>query len=80
MAFYRQKKTSTFKKEDQIKWKNTTHEAIFNPMKLWYGVITIGNKSYTVEYESKFRSEVKAIFEEEARLSHGELTYIGVYK
>jgi hypothetical protein len=82
MAFYKQKKqgNNTFKKEDQLVWKNTTHEANFNPMKNWYGIIDIGNKSYTVEYQSKFRSEVAAIFEEEARLSKGKLTYIGVYK
>jgi hypothetical protein len=80
MTFYKKKNNGTFKKEDQIKWKNTTHEASFQPLKLWYGIINIGNKSFKVEYESKFRSEVEAIFSEKARLAHGELTYLGVYK
>ena len=81
MSFYKKQRTNnSFKKEDQIKWKNTTHEATFEPMKLWYGIIDNGNTSYKVEYESKFRSEVTAIFQEQARLSHGNLTYIGTYK
>jgi hypothetical protein len=80
MSFYKQKKTNTFKKEEQIQWKNASHEAEFSPLKLWYGIIDIGNKSFVVEYESKFRSEVEAIFAEEARLAKGHLTYLGVYK
>lgn len=76
----KQYKNNGFKKEDQIVWKNSSPEKTFEPMKLWYGIIDIGNKSYKVEYESKFRSEVDAIFSEEARLAHGKLTYIGVYK
>jgi hypothetical protein len=80
MGFYRQKSNNTFKKEDQLVWKNASHEKTFEPMRLWYGIITIGNRNFKVEYESKFRSEVEAIFSEEARLSHGELTYLGVYK
>jgi hypothetical protein len=46
---------------NKIEWKNVPHEAEFNPNKLWYGIIKIGDKNYTVEYESKFRSEVQAI-------------------
>jgi hypothetical protein len=65
---------------DPIKWRNVPHEAEFNPNKLWYGVIKIGDKNYTVEYESQFRSEVQAIFEEESRLCGGKLEYIGTYK
>ena len=80
MSFYKKKTNNSFRKEDQIKWKNTTHEATFQPMKLWYGIIENGNTIYKVEYESKFRSEVNAIFEEEARLIKGKLTYIGTYK
>jgi hypothetical protein len=81
MTFYKNKRNNnSFKEEHQIIWKNVTHEAAFNPLKLWYGIITIGNKNFKVEYESKFRSEVEAIFQEEARLAKGELTYLGVYK
>jgi hypothetical protein len=80
MTFYKKKSNGTFKKEDQIKWKNESPEKTFSPLKLWYGIINIGNKSFKVEYESKFRSEVEAIFSEQARLAHGELTYLGVYK
>lgn len=73
----------TFRKqqeETQIIWKNIPHEASFNPVKKWYGIIKIGDKSFVTEYESKFRSEVTAVFEEEARLSGGQLTTIGVFK
>jgi hypothetical protein len=80
MTFYKQKKTNTFKKEEQIVWRNTSHEKEFNPLRLWYGIISIGNKNFIVEYESKFRSECEAIFQEEARLAKGQLTYLGVYK
>jgi hypothetical protein len=80
--FFNKKKNNTGFNSlgDPIKWRNVPHEAEFNPNKLWYGVIKVGDKNYTVEYESKFRSEVQAIFEEEARLSHGKLEYIGTYK
>jgi hypothetical protein len=74
------KKQFSYKGEKAIEWKNSSPEKTFEPMKLWYGIIDIGNKSYKVEYESKFRSEVVAIFSEEARLAHGKLTHIGVYK
>jgi hypothetical protein len=73
----------TFRKqqeESQIVWKNVPHEAPFNPFKKWYGIIKVGDKSYVTEYESKFRSEVQAVFEEECRLSGGKLEVIGVYK
>ena len=66
--------------ETQIVWKNTTHEAEFSPVKKYYGIIEVGDKSFITEYESKFRSEVMAIFNEEARLASGKLTHIGVYK
>jgi hypothetical protein len=65
---------------NKIEWKNVPHEADFDPYKIWYGIIKVGEKSYKVEYQSKFRSEVQAIFQEEARLSHGKLEYIGTYK
>jgi hypothetical protein len=80
MAFYRQKKTSTFKKEDQIKWKNTTHEATFDPFQKYFAVIKINNKSYLTEYISQFRSEAVAIFNEEARLYGGIVETVGVFK
>lgn len=66
--------------ETQIEWKHVPHEAKFNPLKRWYGVITVGDKNFITEYESKFRSEVIALFEEEARLAKGQLTAVGVYK
>lgn len=68
------------KEETQILWRNTTHESEFSPMKKWYGVIKVGDKNFVAEYESKFRSEAVAIFDEEARLSGGSLTTVGVYK
>jgi hypothetical protein len=68
------------KEESQIEWKNTTHDAQFSPMKKWYGVIKVGDKNFITEYESKFRSEVTALFQEEARLSGGTLTTVGVFK
>jgi hypothetical protein len=73
----------TFKKqqeESQIVWKNTNHDASFNPIKKFYGVIKVGESLYLTEHESKFRSETKVIFEEEARLMGGKLDVIGVYK
>jgi hypothetical protein len=66
--------------ETQIEWKNIPHEASFNPIKRFYGIIKVGEKSFITEYESKFRSEVVAVFEEEARLASGQLTTIGVFK
>lgn len=73
----------TYKKqqeESQIVWKNSSPDVKFNPLKRWYGVITVGDKNFITEYESKFRSEVTALFEEEARLANGQLTAVGVFK
>jgi hypothetical protein len=73
----------TFRKqqeESQIVWRNTNHDTSFNPIKKFYGVIKVGDKLLLTEYESKFRSEVVAIFNEEARLLGGKLDVIGVYK
>jgi hypothetical protein len=67
-------------KETQIQWRNIEHDAAFNPIKKFYGVIKVGEKLFLTEHESKFRSETKAIFEEEARLMSGKLEVIGVYK
>jgi hypothetical protein len=66
--------------ETQIQWKNIPHEASFNPVKRFYGIIKIGEKSFVTEYEGKYRSEVQAVLEEEARLSGGKLESIGVFK
>jgi hypothetical protein len=66
--------------ETQIQWRNVPQENVFNPLKRWYGIIKVGDKSFITEYESKFRSEVTAIFTEEARLAGGQLTTISVYK
>jgi uncharacterized protein (UPF0297 family) len=76
MKQYKSKK----REESQIEWKNTSHDPQFNPVNRFYGVIKVGDKNYITEYESKFRSEVTAIFEEEARLSNGVLTTVGVFK
>jgi hypothetical protein len=73
----------TFRKqqeESQKVWKNVPMEAKFNPIKNWYGIIKVGEKSFITEYQSKFRSEVQAIFEEESRLMGGQLTTMGVFK
>ena len=74
---------NTFKnqrEDSQIEWKNVEHDAQFNPIKKFYGIINVGDKLFLTEYESKFRSETKAIFEEEARIMGGKLDVIGVYK
>jgi hypothetical protein len=61
---------------------NNFHDAPFNPQKLtkFYGIIEAGSTSFVSEYEGKFRSEAKAVLEENARLAGGKLTVIGVYK
>jgi hypothetical protein len=73
----------TFRKqqeETQKVWKNVPHDGQFNPWNNYYSVIKIGDKSYLTEYESKFRSEAVAVFQEEARLSGGFVETVGVYK
>lgn len=75
-----QQKQNTFKKEDQLVWENTPHEANFNPWKNYYAIIKIGDKSYITEYMAKFRSEAVAIFEEESRICGGKVEVIEVYK
>jgi hypothetical protein len=73
----------TFKRqqeETQKVWKNVPQENVFCPMKKWYGIIKVGDKSFITEYESKFRSEVEALFQEESRLMGGTLEVIGGYK
>jgi hypothetical protein len=61
---------------------SNTYDAPFNPNKLvkYYGIIEVGSTSYVTEYEGRFRSEAKAVLEENARLAGGKLTVIGVYK
>ena len=61
---------------------NNFHEAAFDPNRKvkYYGIIEVGNTSFVTEYQAKYRSEAKAIFEEESRLAGGKLTIIGVYK
>jgi hypothetical protein len=66
--------------ESQIIWKNTNHEAPFNPFRNYFAVVKIGDKSYLTEYTAKFRSEAVAVFEEECRLSGGYVESIGVFK
>ena len=80
MSFYKKKTNNSFRKEDQLVWKNTTHEVAFNPTKNYYAVIKIKDKSYLTEYVSKFRSEAVAIFNEEARISGGFVETVGVFK
>jgi hypothetical protein len=74
------KQFKNHKEESQIVWRNTTHDPQFNPWKRWFGVIKVGDKSFITDtYESKFRCEAVAIFEEEARLSKGKLEHVGVF-
>ena len=80
MSFYKKKTNNSFRKEDQIKWKNTTHESRFNQFKNYYGIIKIGNQSFVEVYEGKFRSEAKAALEEIARMNHGTLEVFSVLK
>jgi hypothetical protein len=77
MAYYNKREQQLGK---QLVWKNTTHESPFNPVKNFYGVISVGDKMFITEYESKFRSAAEAIFKEEARLMNGKLDTLGVYK
>lgn len=68
------------REETQIEFKNIPHDAAFNPWKKYFSVIQIGDKSYLAEYTAKFRSEAVAVFNEEARLSGGHVTTVGVFK
>jgi hypothetical protein len=78
MAFYNHRKEQLL--GSQIKWKSTTHESNFNPVKRYYAVIKQGDKSFFSEYEGKYRSEAEAIFTEESRLMGGKVEVIGVLK
>jgi GMP synthase-like glutamine amidotransferase len=77
MAYYNKREQQLGK---QLVWKNTTPEKRFEHFKKYYGVISVGDKMFVTEYESKFRSAAEAIFTEEAHLMGGKLDTLGVYK
>jgi hypothetical protein len=67
--------------ETQIQWKNTEHEAKFNPFRKYYTFLEIDGVEVVLDYIGKFRSEALAYFEEQARINQGRLTSaIHVYK
>jgi hypothetical protein len=75
-----------YQKKQKDAWVRTVfnnfHEPAFQPNKLtkYYAVIKVKDSSYLTEYSARFRSEAVAVFEEESRLSGGQVEVIGVYK
>jgi hypothetical protein len=74
----------TFRKqqdETQKVWKNTNHDAPFNPFRKYYALIEIDGGEQVFDYVGKFRSEALSHFEEQARINHGRLvSSVHVYK
>jgi hypothetical protein len=80
--FNKKKNNQQFDMGTQIQWGNMSYSEPFDPNKLtkYYGLIKVGDKLFHTEYAAKFRSEAKAILEEDARVMGGVLDTFGVYK
>jgi hypothetical protein len=51
---------------------SNTHESSFNPVKKFAAFVEVDGDTKIFTYEGKFRSEVAAYFEEEARLNQAK--------
>lgn len=69
-----------FKNETALHKSNNVHEAQFNPVKKYYASVFYDGTSNLVTYESKFRSEATAYFNEVARLNKGHVEIVSVFK
>ena len=76
---YNKRQTSSFGNLVRTIHDNTP-EKPFNPLKTYYASIFYGSSSKLVKYEAKFRSEAEAYFKEIARLKHGSIEVISVFK
>jgi hypothetical protein len=67
--------------ESQIVFKNTQHDANFNPYRKYYILMEVEGIEKVYDYVGKFRVEALAYFEEKARMEHGRITStLHVYK
>lgn len=66
--------------ETQIVFKNTIHDAKFNPTKRYYAIIETEGTDKVYNYNADYRSVALAHFEEQARLDHGTFKLMSVYK
>lgn len=57
---------------------SNVHEGVFNPVRKFYGLIDVGDKTFISHYDTKFRSHATDVFNQEAKELNGELSYVGV--